>query len=74
VITPNKVIPLAESALGRVGAILESGPEPIDILALFRSVADNFESIDQFLLSMDVLYLLGLIDLDPVTRMVTYVN
>lgn len=71
-ITPNKVISLADSALGRVGAILKHGPEPVDLVTLFQSVADEFESIDQFLLSMDVLYALGLIDLNPATRVVTY--
>lgn len=73
-ITPNKVIPLADSALGRVGLILKHGPEPVDLLSLFQQVADEFESIDQFLLSMDVLHVLGLINLNPATRLVTYAH
>lgn len=71
-ITPNKVIPLAESALGRVGLILKHGPGSVDLLSLFHQVDDDFESIDQFFLTMDVLYVLGLIDLNPTTRLVTY--
>lgn len=71
-ITPNKVIPLAQSALGRVGLILKYGPRPVDLLSLFQQVGDDFESIDQFFLTMDVLYVLGLIDLNPTTRLVTY--
>lgn len=71
-ITPNKVIPLDESALGRLGVILSKGPSEVDLLALYRSVSHRFESIDQFLLTMDVLYVLGRIDVDFSTRIVTY--
>lgn len=71
-ITPNKVIPLDESALGHVSLILRQGPEAIDLITLFRAVADKFESIDQFLLTLDTAFVLGRIELDPATRTVTY--
>jgi hypothetical protein len=72
-ITPNKVIPLEGSALGLVGLILEKGPKPISLLGLYGAVADEFESADQFILSMDVLYLLDRIDVDE-AGLVIYVK
>lgn len=73
-ITPNKVISLGESALGRLGVIMSQGPEALDLLTLYRNVSDRFESIDQFLLTLDILYILGRIEVNPSTRTVTYVG
>jgi hypothetical protein len=72
VITPNKAITLEESALGLTGFILAHGPEPQDLLRLYRAVSPRFESIDDFMLTLDVLYVLGRIDVDLQTRTVTY--
>jgi hypothetical protein len=71
-IAPNKAIPIEGSALGQARVILACGPGSIDLLRLYHQVAQEFESIDHFLLTMDVLYVLGRIDLDPLTRSVTY--
>lgn len=71
-IAPNKAIPIEESALGLARVILACGPGPIDLLRLYQKVAQKFESIDHFLLTLDVLYVLDRIDLDPLTRTVTY--
>lgn len=71
-ITPNKVVPLSESALGRTKFILECGPDDIELLGLFRRVERQFESIDQFLLTLDLLFVLDRIDLDLPTRTVSY--
>lgn len=73
-ITPNKVVPLSESAFGHVGAILRNGPEPIGLLALFGSVIDEFESIDHFLLTMDALYVMDLININLETGVVSYAH
>jgi len=72
-ITPNKAITVAESALGKAPAILRIGPGAIDVLRLYESVASQFDSIDQFLLALDVLYVAGRINIDVPTRTVTYV-
>jgi hypothetical protein len=72
VITPNKVIPLDESALGGLSAILSQGPHSRDLVSLYNDVAGRFESIDQFLLTLDVLYVLGRIDIDEIERTVSY--
>lgn len=71
-ITPNKVVALEDSALGLASVILEQGPQPVDLLALYSAVSNEFESIDHFMLTLDVLYVLGRIDVNFQTRMVTY--
>jgi hypothetical protein len=73
-ITPNKAISIQESALGLVPVIMARGPEPTDLLTLYHSVADQFESADQFILALDILYVLRRVDVDFATRLVTYVG
>jgi hypothetical protein len=72
-IAPNKVISLRESALGHVNAILREGPSAIDLVSLYGKVADDFDSIDQFILALDILFILRRIELNSRTRTVTYV-
>ena len=67
-ITPNKVITLRESALGRTPVILQEKASQENLAGLYEKVGKHFESIDQFLLAVDVLYILGQIDVDPVDR------
>jgi hypothetical protein len=74
VIIPNKAVPIRDSALGHAAAIMQRGPASIDLMRLYKEVADEFESIDQFLLTLDLLYVIGRIDIDLQTRAVTYVG
>lgn len=69
-ITPNKVITLRESALGRIPLLLRHMGETADLIGLYHSVSKDFESIDQFLLSLDILFILGRIDIDLPTGIV----
>jgi hypothetical protein len=73
-ITPNKVLSLKESALGRLGLLLRDGPNDVDLVSLYESVADQFESVDQFLLAIDTLFILGRVDVNLTTRIVTYAS
>lgn len=73
-ITPNKVVTLKDSAMGKVGLILSQGPTPVPISALYKRVSNNFDSIDQFLLTLDLLFVLGRVDIDQDSRMLTYVD
>jgi hypothetical protein len=73
-ITPNKVVTLENSALGLVSVVLEEGPGPIDLIKLYHYVEKSFESIDQFLLAIDLLYVLGRIEIDFQTRSVLYAS
>lgn len=73
-ITPNKVVTLENSALGLVSVVLGEGPGPIDLMELYHIVEKSFESIDQFLLVIDLLYVLGRIEIDFQTRSVLYAS
>jgi hypothetical protein len=73
-IMPNKVITLRESALGRTPVILREKASQVNLVSLYDKVGEEFESIDQFLLTIDVLYILGQIDVDPSTGVVTYAD
>lgn len=73
-ITPNKVVTLENSALGLVSVILEEGPGPIDLMKLYHIVSKSFESIDQFLLAIDLLYVLSRIEIDFQTRTIYYAS
>jgi len=73
-IVPNKAIRLDDTALGHIGAILNEGPNAVDMVALFHRVENAFDGIDQFLLTLDTLFVLGRIDVDFSTRIVTYVD
>lgn len=71
-ITPNKVVPLSASVLGNMVHVLKAGPDPISVLDLFQRVGDKFESIDQFLLALDVLYILDRLAVEFKTERVVY--
>ncbi|WP_368311373.1 ABC-three component system middle component 7 [Luteibacter sp. CQ10] len=73
-IVPNKVVSLNESALGLAPIILAQGPDPISPQALFERVEQKFESIDQFLLTLDLLYVLNRIDLSDASDRISYVG
>ena len=70
-ILPNKVVTLEDSALGMVGVILDQ-VDAIQLMKLYHIVSDSFESIDQFLLTMDLLYVLGRVDVNFQTGRVSY--
>ncbi len=73
-ITPNKVITLRESALGRTPIILRQKASQADLATLYSAVSKDFESVDQFLLTLDVLYILGQLDVELSTGVVTYAD
>lgn len=72
-ITPNKVVSIPNSIIGRMVQILKANPESDSLVDLYRSVETRFDSIDEFILAMDVLYVLGRLDVDTATGMVTHV-
>lgn len=63
-ITPNKVVPYQESALAHLATIIDRIQIKRSLADLLRDVEGSFESIDQFLLAIDVLYVLGRINVD----------
>jgi hypothetical protein len=74
VITPNKFIALDASILGKLGVILDEYPEDVSIRELYRDVGHRFESADEFLLAIDVLYILGRVSVDFKTASISYAD
>jgi hypothetical protein len=72
VIVPNKVIRLDDSVLSRLSTVLREGTDPVDVVLLYSNLSDAFESIDQFILALDTLFVLGKIHVDFNTRSLTY--
>ena len=73
-VTPNKIITLRESALGQTPIIMREKASRANLVSLYNKVGNEFEGIDQFLLAIDVLYVLGQIDVDLSTGVVTYAD
>ena len=73
-ITPNKFISFDESVLGKLKTILNIGHDEIEIGLLYEMTYKKFEGVDQFIYTIDILYILGCIEVDFTTRMVKYVN
>lgn len=64
-IIPNKVISVQDSVVGHIGMLMRHAAPIVDIAKLYSKVGDQFESIDQFLLALDVLFVLGRVELLP---------
>lgn len=73
-ITPNKFISFDKSILCKLEIILSLSFKNIDIIDLYKQVEIKFESINDFILTMDVLYVLDCIEIDFNTRKLTYVK
>jgi hypothetical protein len=63
-ITPNKAIPFKESLIFKMTSILDEDFDDVLLTELYRKTKSNFSGIDEFIYSLDVLYLLGKIELD----------
>ncbi|MGG3671329.1 ABC-three component system middle component 7 [Bacillus nitratireducens] len=74
-IVPNKVIRFNESIIGKVIYILEelsNGDSSIE--NLYTNTQEYFEGIDEFIFSLDVLYILDSIQVDFEEGVVKYVS
>ncbi len=73
-ILPNKVVSFDESALSLMPYLLQRGPAPISIASLYEDASDDFDGVDQFLLTLDLLFILGRISVDMDSGVVSYVD
>lgn len=73
-IAPNKVVSLEASAMGKISVLIAEGPTPIGLSSLWERVESSFESVDQFLLAVDILYVLGRLDVDKEHGVVVYAD
>ncbi|WP_071461037.1 ABC-three component system middle component 7 [Bacillus massilinigeriensis] len=74
-IVPNKVISYSESIIGKMLYVLKRISEKeVTIEHLYLSTQDYFEEVDEFIYSLDVLYLLDAIQVDFNKGVVKYVK
>ncbi|MCM3732352.1 hypothetical protein M3196_11835 [Fictibacillus nanhaiensis] len=74
-IVPNKVIPFNESIVGKMPVILkELKKEDIKLTELYLKVQEDFEEIDEFIYSLEALFLLDAINVDFKKGVVKYVK
>lgn len=74
-IYPNKHITIEDSIIYKMLAILEAqeGYE-MNIHALYSKTKQKFNNADEFILSLDVLYLLDMIEVEFETETIRYVK
>ncbi|SFJ54441.1 hypothetical protein SAMN02799624_04932 [Paenibacillus sp. UNC496MF] len=74
-IVPNKVISFSESIIGKMPIIIRRlSKQDMTVKELFFTTQDYFEEIDEFIYSLDVLFLLNAIKVDFDKGVVTYVR
>ncbi|MFD2334385.1 ABC-three component system middle component 7 [Cohnella sp. GCM10020058] len=74
-LTPNKIISFNESIIGKMIVILrhlELGEQSIS--KLYHQTFHNFDEIDEFIFSLEVLYLLDSIEVDFGKGAIKYVK
>ena len=73
-ITPNKFIALDASILAKLDIILREYPDQVSIRDLYREIGHRFDTTDEFLLALDVLYILGRVNVDFRTASLSYAD
>lgn len=74
-LVPNKVISFSESIIGKMTIILDYIiKNEMTLQDLYFATQDHFEEIDEFIYSLDVLFLLDAINVDFNKGVVTYVK
>ncbi|MEL3919622.1 ABC-three component system middle component 7 [Aeromonas enteropelogenes] len=63
-ITPNKSIPLKDSIIFKMLSILEKNFETMTLIELYQNTKSELIEIDEFIYSIDALYVLGKIELN----------
>ncbi|OTA18061.1 hypothetical protein Xvie_00747 [Xenorhabdus vietnamensis] len=73
-ITPNKFTSFEQSLLSKLHYILEALPVVSRLNELYEKVEKNFEDVSEFIACIDVLYILGRIELNRDGGEITNVN
>ena len=74
-IYPNKHIRIQDSIIYKMVSILEvQNDSEINIHELYAKVKNKFSNTDEFILSLDVLYVLDMIEVDSNTETIKYAN
>ena len=75
-IIPNKFLRLEETPLGKIKFIIAVKPQDgeISITDLFEKVSDKFDSIDEFIYALDILFVADKITWIPERSVVVYAD
>ncbi|RQW23324.1 hypothetical protein EH196_00470 [Bacillus sp. C1-1] len=74
-LVPNKIIRYNDSVIGKMTVILNHlHSKDMHIRELYFITQKNFKEIDEFIYSIDVLYLLDAIDIDFTEGIISYVK
>lgn len=74
-IFPNKIMDFQDSTISKLVFILdELSSTSLGVLPLYNKVKKNFEDLDQFILALDVLFLLEKIEFEEKWEVITYVK
>jgi len=71
-ITPNKIISLDDSILGKMRILILEDVEEISISDLIDMKLRKFSDIGEFVLALDVLFALGRLDIDEKRGVIRY--
>lgn len=73
-ITPNKMISLDQSILGKLSHLILDDVDEITVSELFDLRARKFSDVGEFVLALDVLFALGRIEIDDNQGVLRYVG
>lgn len=73
-IVPNKFIPLDKSILSKLNYLMLEDVEEISISELMQATNRKFTDIGEFIVALDVLFVLGKIELDKDKEIIRYVS
>ncbi len=73
-ITPNKMISLDKSIMGKLSHLILDDVEEITISELMELRLKKFSDVGEFILALDVLFAIGRIDIDEQRGVLRYVS
>lgn len=74
-ILPNKLIPFKDSIISKLVNVLDVLTVTDDsVESLFEKTSHNFEDVNQFILALDVLFVLEKIEIDEELKVIRYVK
>tara|TARA_Y100000780_G_C13683241_1_gene416785 strand:+ start:1343 stop:1567 length:225 start_codon:yes stop_codon:yes gene_type:complete len=71
-LVPTKFTTLEESTIFKLRIILEGKADGESISDLFDRTSDGFQDASEFLHALDILYVLGAVDIDASTGVINY--
>lgn len=73
-ILPNKFLSYDDSTLSKLPLVIKTIGGGIEISHLYNKLANKFSGIDEFILTIDLLFAINTIRIDFDTRIVKYVE